>query len=403
MTSIKHSLKSKHSTIVWSLGTCLALLAETPVAHAQVNQSDTVFGLAATGFGPQIFGVAAQRSMLQIYGTVDLGMNYTNAGGRSITRVQSGNAWTSKFGIYGQEYLGDDWTAFFRLESGFTANNGSLQDSTTLFNRASFVGIDNPSYGKLIFGRTYSTTGTASLAVDPFFANAHESIYTYLASVSDLGYGANADGLNRVNNLITYASPRFAGFFRAGLSYAFKSDQTVGPAAHTRGASLVYSDRQTTIGLSYGQSWCDPGVAGSCTADTTTQPSVRTDVFIANVQHDFGPFLGSAAFVQQVPRYAGDGIAKLYTTSLQRYAGRTLYRLSLAYRDTTVRQDYAYGATLGSDYFLSKRTALYTRLGVIRNGPQSAITYNYDSTAGGALIGKGHGVVSATLGMYHNF
>lgn len=386
-----------------SVGTCIALLAVATAANAQVNQSDAVLGLAATGFGPQVFGVAAQRSMVQVYGTLDLGINYTNAGGRSITRVQSGNSWTSKFGIYGQEYLGDDWTAFFRLESGFTANNGSLQDSTTLFNRASFVGVDNPFYGKLIFGRTYSTTGTASLAVDPFFANAHESIYTSLASVSDLGYGANADGLNRVNNLITYASPRFAGYFRAGLSYAFKTDQSVGPSSHTRGVSLVYSDPRNTIGLSYGQSWCDPGVTGSCTANKTTQPSVRTDVFIVNAQHDFGPFLGSAAFVQQVPRYAGDGIARLYSTSVQRYAGRTLYRLSLAYRDTTIHQNYAYGATVGSDYFLSKRSALYARVGVIRNGPQSALTYNYDSTAGGALVGKGHSVVSATLGMYYNF
>jgi len=130
---------------------------------------------------------------------------------------------------------------------------------------------------------------------------------------------------------------------------------------------------------------------------------VRTDVFIVNAQHDFGPFLGSAAFVQQVPRYAGDGIARLYSTSVQRYAGRTLYRLSLAYRDTTIHQNYAYGATVGSDYFLSKRSALYARVGVIRNGPQSALTYNYDSTAGGALVGKGHSVVSATLGMYYNF
>ncbi|WP_234775544.1 porin [Paraburkholderia tropica] len=403
MTITKRFPKSNRSTVARYATAFLLTLAALPAAHAQVDQSSTVYGLAATGFGPQVFGVAAQRSMVQLYGTVDVGLNYTNAGGRSLTRVQSGNGWTSKFGIYGQEYLGNEWTAFFRLESGITANNGALQDSSTLFNRASFIGIDNPAYGKLILGRTYSTTGTASLAVDPFFANAHESIYTYLASVSDLGYGASADGLNRVNNLITYASPRFAGFFRAGLSYAFKTDQTVGAASHTRGVSLVYDRKQTTIGVSYGQMWCDPGVTDSCTQDTTHQPSVRTDVFIANVQHDFGAFVGDAAFLQLVPRYAGDGIAKVYTVGLQRFANHTLYRVSLAYRDTTIHQDYAYGATLGSDYFLSKRTALYTRIGLIRNGPQSALTYNYDSTAGGSLVGKGHSVVSTTLGMYHNF
>lgn len=386
-----------------SVGASAALLAMTPAAHADGEQMASIYSAGATGFGPQVWGVASRRSFVQLYGSVDLGINYINAGGRVATRVESGNAWTSKFGFYGQEYLGDDWTVFFRLESGFTANNGSLQDSSQMYNRASFIGVDNPAYGKLTLGRTYSTTGTASLAVDPFYANAHEAIYTYLGTTSDLGYGASADGVNRVNNLINYTSPRFFGYFAAGVSYAFKSNQTVGPAVHTRGVSLTFNSASTMVGAAYGQTWCDPGVTSNCTHDTTNEPTVRTDVFVLNTQHDFGPVVGQAAFVQFVPRYAGDGIARLYTLGLQRFAGRTLYRLALDYRDTTIKQDYAYGATIGADYFFSKRTAMYFRGGWLHNGPQSSLTYNYDTAASGTLVSKGQSVTSLTLGMYHHF
>jgi GBP family porin len=385
------------------VGTCTVMLGATPSANAAGEQLATIYNLAGTGFGPQIWGVVAASSFVQLYGTVDMALNYTNAGGRAITRVQSGNAWTSKFGFYGQEYLGNAWTTFFRLESGFTANNGGLQDTTSLFNRAAYVGLNNPAYGTLTLGRTYSATGVASLAVDPFFANAHDAVYTYMGQVSDLGRGATADGLNRVNNLINYTTPRIAGNFSATLSYALKSDQDVGPAVRTRSASVTYNSATSMAGLAYGQTWCDPAVTGSCSPATGQTPAIRTDVIIANAQHDFGPLVGQVGFVQFVPHYAGDAIARVYTLGLQRYSGRTLYRIALNYRDTTIKQDYAYGTTLGADYYLSKRTSLYTRLAVLKNGPQSALTYNYDSTAGGALVGKGQTVTSATFGITHQF
>ncbi|MBZ5790644.1 porin [Burkholderia contaminans] len=382
---------------------CAFLLGAAP-AHADGGQLSSVLGVSAAGFGPQAWGVASGRSFVTLYGSVDVAINYINAGGKAITRVQSGDAWTSKFGLYGQESLGDQWTAFFRLESGFTANNGAQQDSNSLFNRASYVGLDNPRYGTIVLGRTYSVTGTAALALDPFYANAHDSVFSYMGLVnSDLGYGTTADGANRMNSLINYLSPRFLQYFNVGVSYGFKTTQTPGPAVHTRGALLAFNSNSTIASLGYSQTWCDPGFTGSCSPNTGGAGSVRTDLYIAGVEHDFGPVVAQAGYMQYIPQHANDAIARLYTVSLQRYAGRMLYRVALGYRNTTIRQNYAWGSTVGADYFLSKRTSLYARIGFLKNGPQSALTYNYDNTSSSTLVAKGHSLTSVSLGISQQF
>lgn len=88
---------------------------------------------------------------------------------KSIVCEQSGNVWTSKIGLYGQEDLGGQWTAFFRLESGFYANNGAVQDSSSIFNRGSFVGITDPAYGQLSPGHQYTSLGTAELGANAYY------------------------------------------------------------------------------------------------------------------------------------------------------------------------------------------------------------------------------------------
>jgi predicted porin len=386
-----------------SIATAIMVAAAACMSpNVMADQASDVYGIATNTFSPYTFGPALNRSMMLLYGTVDVAVNYTNFGGKPIVRVQSGNAWTTKFGIYGQEDLGQGWLAIFRLESGFNSNNGGLQDSTMLFNRAATIGLESAQYGKFSIGRGYGATGTSSLAVDPFYANAHEAVFAYMATASDLGYGANVNSINRINNVINYYTPRLGGV-RAGFSYAFKGDATVGPRSSLRAMSLVYDHHGTSLALSYGQSWCDPAVSGNCNKDTKWQPSVRTDVFIASAQQDVGPVLVQGAFMQIVPRVAGEGIANVYTLGIQRFAQQTMYRAALVYRATTIARDYAYGMTLGADYYLSKRSALYARVGVVKNGPASNITYNYDSTAGGALTAYGHSVVSTSVGISHTF
>ncbi|MGQ7932118.1 porin [Paraburkholderia sp. D1E] len=370
--------------------------------NATKSQYQAVLAPIAIGVGPSAFGVTSGQSFVTLYGSVDLAINYINAGGKSIVREQSGNVWTSKFGFYGQEDLGSQWTTFFRLESGFYANNGAVQDSSSFFNRGSFVGITNPEYGQLSLGRQYTSLGTAVLGADTFYVNAHDAVFAYLAGASDLGTGATTDGYARLNNTIRYVTPRIGGL-QADVSYSFKSDQSIGPAVHARSAAVSYAGFGSSVYLAYGQTWCDPAVAGSCTGTSSVAAATRTDNYIASVVHDFGPLVGQAAYLRTVPKFAGDGIANLYIVGAQKMWHGNLLRASFGFRDTAIEQDYAYGTTLGIDHFLSKRTAVYARFGLVKNGPKSDLTYNYDSTSSSTLVGNGHTVTSVTLGMYTNF
>jgi uncharacterized membrane protein (DUF485 family) len=74
---------------------------------------------------------------------------------------------------------------------------------------------------------------------------------------------------------------------------------------------------------------------------------------------------------------------------------------SVVYRHTTQDGNHATGATLGEDYFLSKRTALYVRGSLIKIGPHSAMTIN--SAASSPLPKPGVTVTDLAVGIYHNF
>jgi predicted porin len=369
-------------------------------AYATTSQMQQIFQYWGSGLGPQTLGVASERTFVTLYGTVDMGVNYTKDGPYSITRVQSGGALTSKFGFYGQEYLGNQWTVFFRLENGFLGNTGAAQDSTSLFNRASYIGIQNRMYGQLTLGRQYTSGGAAALGADPFLGVAHESVYTYFLGTSDLGLGANSDALGRLPNTLRYISPRF-GPFGFDVSYSFKGDQSIGPAVSQRSAMLSYVDKRAVLSVAFGQSWCDPSISGSCIGAATTAPTKRTDTYLASLLYDVGPFIAQGAYIRYVPQAADSAIASLYLLGLQKWWRGNLLRASIAYRDTTKSQDYAYGSTLGIDHFLSKRTSVYARVGLMRNGPNSSVTYNYDS--GSPTPAAGRTVSSVTLGINHQF
>ncbi|WP_454862592.1 porin [Paraburkholderia fungorum] len=372
---------------------------ENDLSHSEYK---AVLAPALLGAGPDVLAVVTGENLLTLYGSVDLAVNYINAGGNSLVRMQSGNVWTSKFGIYGQEDLGRKWTAFFRLESGFYANTGAVQSSTSLFNRGAFVGLQNPDYGQLSMGNQLTSIATALLVSDVYYVNAHDAIFSYLASASGLGTGSSLAYADRVRNTIRYVTPRVGGA-NLDLSYSFKSDQTPGPAVYQRSIALNYSHPGTTITLSYGQSWCDPSIAGSCTGSATVAPTIRQDNMVASIVHDFGPVIGQFAYLRTDPKLAGDGLANLYIGGIQKMWHGNLLRASLGYRATTIDKDYAYGTTLGIDHFLSRRTAVYARLGWLHNGPDSNLTYDFDSTSSPTLVGNGHSVTSATIGMYTNF
>ncbi|MFM0097245.1 porin [Paraburkholderia nemoris] len=353
------------------------------------------------------------REGVALYGSVDMGINYQTVGGKSLVQTQSGGEWTSKFGVFGREDLGGGLRAEFNLESGFLANNGAMQDSTSLFNRQAWVGLNSSTYGRVRFGKQIGTG--LPLFVDVFGTVGTNSAYTWLGTAvvqtpkgvgynSDLGAGATQLPA-RVNNAITYLSPSFAGF-STELMYAPSNVAGQSPTAAAQGALLQWYDGTTYVTGTYNQVWGATGASGTST--------VRNDLYGFGVVYDTGKIVLSGAFNQYAPRLANDGIARVYTLGTIWPVGRNAFRASVVYRDTSgvhdsannPAKDSAFGVMLGYDYTLSKRTGLYARAGFIRNYGISTVLLNNNplpTQTGSTAPELGTTPVTVSLGMYHNF
>ncbi|MGA4275658.1 porin [Ralstonia nicotianae] len=89
-------------------------------------------------------------------GTVPLASNGFNSGpGKSVYRMDSGGLSGSRWGIRGTEDIGGLQSVFV-LESGVSMDNGT-QMQGRLFGRQAFVGLQSSTFGKLTFGRQYTS------------------------------------------------------------------------------------------------------------------------------------------------------------------------------------------------------------------------------------------------------
>jgi predicted porin len=323
-----------------------------------------------------------------LYGTVDEYVDRYNSSGQTATRLGSGGALTSKFGIYGREDLGGGVTAHFRLENGFNGNDGTLSTAGDLFNRYAMVGLSARGIGTLDLGNQYSVG--LSPFIDPFVEVPKFSPFVFLGSVTDLGRGASAIEA-RVANSVVYQSPDIYGF-TTQLLYAFKGDQTEGPGVQDRGIRANYSNGPLFVSFSYNQTWCDPS------ATTCTDTTIRTDYYGAAVVYNIGNTGLIGSYETYIPRLQADLIAHKYAIGALTTIGRNFLRASLVYRDTTLPGDHTFGLQLGEDYALSKRTAVYLRVSEIKNGSQAQLTNDLT-----VLPAKGGSVTDFAVGIQHSF
>lgn len=99
---------------------------------------------------------ANAASSVTLYGTVDAG--YEKVSGASLTQGRLsalGNENESRFGVKGQEDLGNGLAATFQLEGRFDASTGSYASTDSFFSRESTVGLKG-SFGHLRLGRSKS-------------------------------------------------------------------------------------------------------------------------------------------------------------------------------------------------------------------------------------------------------
>lgn len=197
---------------------------------------------------------AFAQSSVTIYGSVDNGLTYVNnVGGQSVVKMQDGINKSNALGFVGTEDLGAGLHAVFKLENGFSLNNGALGQGGLMFGKQAYVGLGKSDIGDILLGRQYDYT----LQLERYMPYLNCGIMLFENADLDRASG------ERLNNAVQFNSRSFGGV-TFGAMYAF--GQNAGTAS-------------TNIGRAYS----------------------------GNIQYSYGPFSGALVLtdINNVPVYGG--------------------------------------------------------------------------------------------------
>ncbi len=325
------------------------------------------------------FAGSALAADVQLYGLVDLGLNWTQVdNGKTTTDsfgMGSGQNSGSRFGLKGTEDLGNGYKVGFNLENSFKADDGAFDKGSRLFHRESILFVQTP-YGELSAGRTggldsgvgrYGQMGSGATAMSTGWDNIAKTSKVFL------GLG------DRMDNTLTYQSPKFAGvtvLAQASLKKSNVNDK--GVAIETEEGSSD-ADRYYALGVTYGAGALNAGLVYSQTDWNRTElkDQINDDnqtVVSAFANYDFGMVKPMVA----VQYFDGGKDVDVANTALNKgygfvvggtapLVGGTL-KVQLGWNDY---EDVKTGATegnniitgVGYEYPLSKRTFVYTAAG----------------------------------------
>lgn len=325
------------------------------------------------------FAGSALAADVQLYGLVDLGLNWTQVdNGKTTTDsfgMGSGQNSGSRFGLKGTEDLGNGYKVGFNLENSFKADDGAFDKGSRFFHRESILFVQTP-YGELSAGRTggldsgvgrYGQMGSGATAMSTGWDNIAKTSKVFL------GLG------DRMDNTLTYQSPKFAGvtvLAQASLKKSNVNDK--GVAIETEEGSSD-ADRYYALGVTYGAGALNAGLVYSQTDWNRTELKDQTNddnqtVVSAFANYDFGMVKPMVA----VQYFDGGKDVDVANTALNKgygfvvggtapLVGGTL-KVQLGWNDY---EDVKTGATegnniitgVGYEYPLSKRTFVYTAAG----------------------------------------
>ncbi len=321
---------------------------------------------------------AIAQSSVQIFGTVDLNLTASKAGGTSNTAMDQGaNTFPSRFGFRGVEDLGGGLSASFWLESAFLPDTGQLQGA--FFSRRSTVSLASQSLGELRLGRDYTPTFWNLSQFSPF-GTVGVGGSSNIIEGWPFGVGG-ARTLVRSDNSIGYFTPKSLGGFY-GQAMVTMAEGVAG--AKYRGLRVGYAAGALDVAGAYG---------------TTDAPAGRYKTASLGGTYDFTVAkLFANYYVQQVPNDKQVNVMAGVSIPV----GDGIIKLSLAQSNRSgpgLDADDARQMAIGYVHRLSKRTSVYTMYSGIRNkGAAAYITADSSpaATPGGSASGF-------QIGVSHNF
>lgn len=366
----------KNQTTRQAIRCAIALLLAAPVASVLAQSSVTVYGLLDTGL---------------------VHTTNANAAGDGVTKMPSlTGSFPSRLGFRGNEDLGGGLQAIFTLETGLGVDTGNMGQNR-LFGRQASVGLKG-SFGEIAFGRqvnmTYLATQKADVmgpnlfsisSIDLYLPNARsDNSVFYFGRFSDVMVGA------------TYSTGRdtSAAGGPAGTNCA---GEVAGNAKACRQVTglLGYETKPFGITASYDIMYGNTGAAGGLTSGNNSDKRVTLSGYV----------LAGAARI-------GAGVVDRSTRAVTGLQESDLYFLGVSYPlqpmwtlDTQVARKNLKGSDADATllvarltYALSKRTALHSSIGRMKNAGTSAIALDVGGTVGAGKTQNG-----ITAGLRHIF
>jgi predicted porin len=305
-----------------------------------------------------------------LYGVVDLSVAVERNGAGRVVKAESGVMNGSRLGFRGAEDLGAGYTTMFTLEMGINADSGSLGQGGLAFGRQVFVGLKG-GFGAVLLGRQYSPIYFSELSIDPFVGGTLGDM-----TVSRGWFNA---GNVRVNNAVTYQTPKLAGLQVTTL-YGFGEVAGSTRANSQLGLSADYLSGPLTVSAAYHSTRSASG--------TDTQRTA-----FGGAAYDFGVVKLHAA-ADHVDGFNGAKVRD-YMLGFSAPLGTGRLMASVIKKDNRALSDAdAHQVSLGYRYDISKRTALYTSYAQVRNARNSSVA------AGGV---SGHSDKAFDVGIRHFF
>jgi predicted porin len=348
----------------------------------------SVLAVVALG-GAAVAALPVSAQDVTLYGVMDAFVEFGKAN-QSQTRLESGGANGSRFGLRGTEDLGNGLKVLFTMESGLFADTGNQASASTMWNRQAFVGLRGP-FGTVTMGRQYSPLLSAQDRND--------------SALSTTGYGSPYNSgvmrtISRVNNSILYESPKWGDVSMSAMLGL--GENTLG---NKYGAIFSMAGRYNAgpvnVDLSYGRINATTTAATGSEAKsivnlagTYTFGSAQLMAAVQSTQNDSQ----QAATLDDRTEFLVGGTLRLGSGQIRAVYGQG--------KVNDVSQTTARHYSLGYVHDLSKRTAIYTVAQVIDNPTNLAYRtsgFTFDAVAGGLPAGAGVNARAVAVGVRHRF
>ena len=330
-------------------------------------------------------GVASAQSSVTLFGIVDLSVNSAKNGANSLKQLSSDQLNSNRLGFRGVEDLGGGMRAGFWLEGAMSPDNGTAGGQT--WQRRSTVSLMG-GFGEVRLGRDYTPTFWNHTVFDPFGTNGMGSQLNVMLLQGETSmFGAGATTTVRANNSVGYFLPAMGGVY--GQVMVAAGEGTAGNKYV--GGRIGYAGGPVNVAVAYGK----------------TEIVSNRDQTALNIGGSFN--LGFMSLMGSWHRYETD-----LTTTLQREQTNWMVGATVPFGQSTLKASYNKAAsensdrdatqfTLGYQYDLSKRTAIYATVSSLNNDGNAASGARFSIGQGPAHTRGGDSSKGYNLGVRHSF